>query len=287
MRELGAKPERIIAVIGPAISQEPMRSAPTIVERFLAEEPASAAFFRHRRGLRRAPFRPRRPMSASGWRGPASARIAELGLCTYCEEMQAVQLSPVAASRRGRLRPSNFRHPAHLSALTIASKGRKAESTLKLDASGPRQVSYCSVEGWSSVTTGLSRAVLCGQQRERFVGRGLTHVRGWLRRIASMALAAFAHCSASRAAAAVRARSSGASSAARPACSAARPRSRSPRSSAPPASRRAVDQALVAAGKDRNLTILPEGGRANYTLARLPARHRARRVARRSPISGT
>ena len=25
-------------------------------------------------------------MSASGWRGPASATIADLGHCTYCEE---------------------------------------------------------------------------------------------------------------------------------------------------------------------------------------------------------
>ncbi|MGA9603201.1 MAG: peptidoglycan editing factor PgeF, partial [Methyloceanibacter sp.] len=45
MQELGAKPERIVAVIGPAISQRAYEVGTEYVERFLAEEPASAAFF--------------------------------------------------------------------------------------------------------------------------------------------------------------------------------------------------------------------------------------------------
>ena len=45
MRKLGAKPERITAAIGPAISQDAYEVGAEFVERFVAEEPASAAFF--------------------------------------------------------------------------------------------------------------------------------------------------------------------------------------------------------------------------------------------------
>ena len=91
-----------------------------------------------------------------------------------------------------------------------------------------------------------------------------------------------------QAAAAVRAaRAAAASSAARPACSAARPRSRSRRSSAPRRkSPKQLSDALVTAGKERRLTIVPSGSKATTRCAAIsspPPRARAPR----SPISGT
>ena len=72
MRKLGAKPERITAAIGPAISQDAYEVGAEFVERFVAEEPASAAFFITDEAPA-SPISTSRPMSASGWRGPASA----------------------------------------------------------------------------------------------------------------------------------------------------------------------------------------------------------------------
>ncbi len=117
--KLGAKPERITAVIGPAISQKAYEVGADFVERFLAEEPASAAFFITDEGSGEPHF------DLPGYVGERLARagvgaITDLGLCTYCEETQAVQLSPVATSWRRRLRTPNFRHPARLTCASHA-----------------------------------------------------------------------------------------------------------------------------------------------------------------------
>ena len=45
MERLGAKPERVVAVIGPTISQRAYEVGADYVERFLAEEPASSPIF--------------------------------------------------------------------------------------------------------------------------------------------------------------------------------------------------------------------------------------------------
>ena len=45
MEELGAKRERVVAVIGPSISQRAYEVGADYVDRFLAEEPASETFF--------------------------------------------------------------------------------------------------------------------------------------------------------------------------------------------------------------------------------------------------
>ena len=85
MRKLGAKPERITAVIGPAISQDAYEVGADFVERFVAEEPASAAFFITDEGSGEPHF------DLPGYVGERLARagvgaIADLGHCTYCEE---------------------------------------------------------------------------------------------------------------------------------------------------------------------------------------------------------
>jgi YfiH family protein len=85
MRKLGAKPERITAAIGPAISQDAYEVGAEFVERFVAEEPGSAAFFI----IDQASGEPHFDLPA--YVGERLARagvgsIAELGLCTYCEE---------------------------------------------------------------------------------------------------------------------------------------------------------------------------------------------------------
>jgi polyphenol oxidase len=85
MVELGAKPERISAVIGPAISQKAYEVGSEYLERFLAEEPESSAFFITDEGSGEPHF------DLSGYVGERLARagvgaIADLGLCTYCEE---------------------------------------------------------------------------------------------------------------------------------------------------------------------------------------------------------
>jgi purine-nucleoside/S-methyl-5'-thioadenosine phosphorylase / adenosine deaminase len=85
MLELGARPERIAAVIGPAISQKAYEVGAEYVERFLAEEPQSSAFFITDEGSGEPHF------DLPGYVGERLSRagigaIADLGLCTYCEE---------------------------------------------------------------------------------------------------------------------------------------------------------------------------------------------------------
>ena len=85
MEKLGAKPERITAVIGPTISQKAYEVGSDYVERFLAEEPGSEAFFITDEGSGEPHF------DLPGYVGERLARagvgqIADLGLCTYCEE---------------------------------------------------------------------------------------------------------------------------------------------------------------------------------------------------------
>jgi copper oxidase (laccase) domain-containing protein len=73
------------AVIGPAISQKAYEVGSEYVERFLAEEPESEAFFMNDEGSGEPHF------DLPGYVGERLARagvgtIADLGLCTYCEE---------------------------------------------------------------------------------------------------------------------------------------------------------------------------------------------------------
>jgi YfiH family protein len=85
MRKLGASPERMTAVIGPAISQKAYEVGSEYVERFLAEEPESEVFFITDEGSGEPHF------DLPGYVGERLARagvgnIADLCLCTYCEE---------------------------------------------------------------------------------------------------------------------------------------------------------------------------------------------------------
>jgi YfiH family protein len=85
MRPLGAKPDRIVAAIGPAISQDAYEVGAEFVERFIAEEPASAAFFVTDETSGEAHF------DLPGYAGERLARagvglVTDLGHCTYCEE---------------------------------------------------------------------------------------------------------------------------------------------------------------------------------------------------------
>jgi hypothetical protein len=85
MKKLGAKPERITAVIGPTISQKAYEVGSEFVEHFLAEAPESGAFFITDEGSGEPHF------DLAGYVGERLARagvgsIADLGLCTYCEE---------------------------------------------------------------------------------------------------------------------------------------------------------------------------------------------------------
>jgi purine-nucleoside/S-methyl-5'-thioadenosine phosphorylase / adenosine deaminase len=85
MTRLGAKPERIIAAIGPSISQKAYEVGADFVEQFQAGEPDSAAFFITDEGSGEPHF------DLPGYVGERLARagvgaITDLGLCTYCEE---------------------------------------------------------------------------------------------------------------------------------------------------------------------------------------------------------
>lgn len=85
MVKLGAKPERIRATIGPAISQKAYEVGADYKERFLAEEPESEAFFITDEGSGEPHF------DLAGYVAERLARagigsIADLGLCTYCDE---------------------------------------------------------------------------------------------------------------------------------------------------------------------------------------------------------
>jgi polyphenol oxidase len=85
MEKLGATPERITAVIGPTISQKAYEVGSQYLEQFLAEEPGSGPFFVTDEASGEPHF------DLPGYVGERLARagvgqIADLGLCTYCEE---------------------------------------------------------------------------------------------------------------------------------------------------------------------------------------------------------
>ena len=85
MRKLGARPERMTAVIGPTISQKAYEVGADFVERFLADEPESTAFFITDEGSGEPHF------DLPAYVGERLARagvgtVADLGLCTYCAE---------------------------------------------------------------------------------------------------------------------------------------------------------------------------------------------------------
>jgi YfiH family protein len=85
MQKLGAEPERITAVIGPTISQKAYEVGSDFVQQFLAEAPESEAFFITDEGSGEPHF------DLAGYVAERLARagigaIADLGLCTYCEE---------------------------------------------------------------------------------------------------------------------------------------------------------------------------------------------------------
>jgi polyphenol oxidase len=85
MVRLGARPERIVAAIGPAISQDAYEVGGEFVERFVAKEPESSAFF----VADEASGEPHFDLPA--YVGERLARagvgaVTDLGHCTYCEE---------------------------------------------------------------------------------------------------------------------------------------------------------------------------------------------------------
>jgi YfiH family protein len=85
MRKLGAKPERIVAVVGPTISQDAYEVGPEFVARFAAEDPESAAFFITDEVSGEPHFDlPGYVVERLARAGVGS--IADLGHCTYCEE---------------------------------------------------------------------------------------------------------------------------------------------------------------------------------------------------------
>jgi YfiH family protein len=85
MTKLGADPARITAAIGPAISQEAYEVGVDFMQQFIADEPESAAFFITDEISGEPHF------GLPAYVGERLARagvgaIADLGLCTYCEE---------------------------------------------------------------------------------------------------------------------------------------------------------------------------------------------------------
>ncbi len=85
MVTLGARPERIVAAIGPAISQDAYEVGGEFVERFVAKEPESSAFFITDEGSGEPHF------DLPAYVGERLARagvgtVTDLGHCTYCEE---------------------------------------------------------------------------------------------------------------------------------------------------------------------------------------------------------
>jgi YfiH family protein len=85
MEKLGAAPERITAVIGPAISQKAYEVGSEYLEQFLAEERGSGPFFVTDEASGEPHF------DLPGYVGERLAstgvgQIVDLGLCTYCEE---------------------------------------------------------------------------------------------------------------------------------------------------------------------------------------------------------
>jgi YfiH family protein len=85
MIKLGAKPERIRAVIGPAISQKAYEVGADYKERFLLEEPPSESFFITDEGSGEPHFDlPGYVADRLGRAGVGA--IDDLGFCTYCDE---------------------------------------------------------------------------------------------------------------------------------------------------------------------------------------------------------
>jgi hypothetical protein len=85
MEKLGAKRERIAAAIGPAISQGAYEVGADYMERFLAEEAQSGAFF----STDEASGEPHFDLSgyvAERLNRAGVGGAADLGLCTYCDE---------------------------------------------------------------------------------------------------------------------------------------------------------------------------------------------------------
>ena len=85
MEELGAKRERVVAVIGPSISQRAYEVGADYVDRFLAKEPASETFFMTDESSGEPHF------DLSGYVAERLSRagvgsVSDLGLCTYCDE---------------------------------------------------------------------------------------------------------------------------------------------------------------------------------------------------------
>jgi YfiH family protein len=85
MTKLGAKPERIVASIGPSISQKAYEVGAEFVSQFVAKEPDSAGFFVTDEGSGEPHF------DLAGYVGERLARagvgsVADVGLCTYCDE---------------------------------------------------------------------------------------------------------------------------------------------------------------------------------------------------------
>jgi YfiH family protein len=85
MVKLGGRPERMTAVIGPTISQKAYEVGADFVERFLAVEPESSAFFITDEGSGEPHF------DLAGYVADRLARagvgtVTDLSLCTYCEE---------------------------------------------------------------------------------------------------------------------------------------------------------------------------------------------------------
>ena len=85
MGKLGAKPERMVAAIGPAISQEAYEVGAEFLDGFVAEEPDGSGFFITDDGSGEPHF------DLVGYVAERLARagvntVADLGFCTYCEE---------------------------------------------------------------------------------------------------------------------------------------------------------------------------------------------------------
>jgi len=85
MQKLGARPERVVAAIGPAISQKAYEVGADYRDRFIAEEPESAPFFAVDEGSGEPHF-DLPGYVAERLRRAGVGTIADLGLCTYCGE---------------------------------------------------------------------------------------------------------------------------------------------------------------------------------------------------------
>ncbi|MGD9502943.1 MAG: peptidoglycan editing factor PgeF [Methyloceanibacter sp.] len=85
MAKLGASPERIVAAIGPAISQKAYEVGAEFVEQFVAKEPESASFFMTDEGSGEPHFDLVGYVAARLERAGVGT-VADLGLCTYCDE---------------------------------------------------------------------------------------------------------------------------------------------------------------------------------------------------------